>query len=681
MNIIERQRYLNSMTDFSRFNENRVKSEFVWQKLIRPPITSYIPIDCIKYIESLVGSVRLMNKPQEKYRLIESALNQYKFKKLNSGTNRRAFYCEYDPYVVLKIGSDNVGKSDNIYEYYNAEKAKPFCAKPFDVLPSGIMLLTERAEPMTEEDFKTTYAGEVFDVIFRMLSMGYIMEDIGANFFKNWGIRYGFGPILIDYPYIYEIDWSKIKCSYIDPRTHIKCNGEIDYDYDSGMSELVCTTCGTRYSARSLAKLITSNSFDSIIKKGRKRTMGLLKAGNFKIKVMRGNEVVRRYYDESDVRLDTNIRDNRTNQRNSRPNDYRVEYSNAMKDDIMNFLKDFEYKYGKKTTIAVANRLGIRYEFDKYSDGSKDVKYENIVPADESQLPQHYRERAQRFRETGKNFFNELRSGTNTVENNNGKPVTGLYIKEEESREEREAKDAKERGLDKEIMGFPSISVLDTWKFKQELPKLRHAVISKFNNFTEDKDKETTVEKLQAVLYRYIAPKVYALLKNDNEGLEVKVTATLDNSNKDCYRVNVTHRGSYILECRLYPNRDRKPVLDKDTEREYNAYTQPTIKYRKDTKEIIPVDDSKPSITPAKHEEEKEEDKSVLLTNDITQFLSSLTSKFDYGKYDDNNKMLAELTSHLYSKLMDEKDIHPAAAMKIAKKYVEDRFSSTSDEI
>ena len=121
--------------------------------------------------------------------------------------------------------------------------------------------------------------------------------------------------------------------------------------------------------------------------------------------------------------------------------------------------------------------------------------------------------------------------------------------------------------------------------------------------------------------------------------------------------------------------------MDKDTESEYNPYTQPTIKYRKDTKEIIPVDDSKPSITPAKHEEEKEEDKSVLLTNDITQFLSSLTSKFDYGKYDDNNKMLAELTSHLYSKLMDEKDIHPAAAMKIAKKYVEDRFSSTSDEI
>lgn len=679
MNIIERQRYLNSRTDFQRFNENRIKSEFVWSKLVKPPITSYIPMDCIRYIEGLVGSVRLMNKPQEKYKLIEDVLAQFKFKKLNSGTNRRAFYCEYDPYVVLKIGSDTVGKSDNIYEFYNAELAKPFCAKPFDVLPSGIMLLTERAEPMNEDDFKNRYAGEVFDVIFRLLSMGYIMEDVGANFFKNWGIRYEFGPILIDYPYMYEIDWSKLKCSYTDPRTNERCHGYIDYDYDSGMSELVCTTCGTRYSAKSLAKLITSNSFDTIVKKGRKRTMGLLKATNLKVKLMRGNEVVHKYYDEADVRLDVDNRrttQSYNQQKNSRPNDYRVEYSNAMKDDIMNFLKEFEYKYGKKNTIAVANRLGIRYEFDKYQDGSKDVKFTtSIVPANEEYLPQHYRERAKQFKEVGKNFFSELRSGTNTVENNGGKPVTGLYIKEEESREEREAKDAKERGLDKEIMGFPSISVLDTWKFKQELPKLRHAVIAKFNNFTEDRDKETTSEKLQAVLERYIAPKVYGLLKTDNEGLVVKVTPTLDNSNKDCYKVNVTHRGSYILECRLYPKRESI-----DTAKEYNAYTQPVVKYRKDTKEIIPVNDSKPAIAHAKVED-KEEDKSVLLSNDITQFLSSLTSKFDYGKYDDNNKMLAELTSYLYSKLMDEKDIHPASAMKMAKKYVEDRFSSTSDEI
>ena len=35
------------------------------------------------------------------------------------------------------------------------------------------------------------------------------MADIGTNFFMNWGIRPGFGPVLLDYPYVYELDGNK----------------------------------------------------------------------------------------------------------------------------------------------------------------------------------------------------------------------------------------------------------------------------------------------------------------------------------------------------------------------------------------------------------------------------------------------------------------------------------------
>ena len=70
---------------------------------------------------------------------------------------------------------------------------------------------------MTEKDFKITWASEIFDLTLSILNKGYIMEDIGGNFYKNWGVRIGFGPVILDYPYIYEVNWSNLKCTFIDP--------------------------------------------------------------------------------------------------------------------------------------------------------------------------------------------------------------------------------------------------------------------------------------------------------------------------------------------------------------------------------------------------------------------------------------------------------------------------------
>ena len=267
---------------------------FDWNLMVKPPIVSYLQRKTIDDLTSLVTDVRVMNNPAKKYRFMNQILRPDGFKQLASGTNRRAFYCEYDPTIILKIGSDRVGRADNISEYYTQNVIKPFCSKIYDVLPSGIVALCERLEPMSEKEFKTVWSKEIFDLIMNLMYRGYILEDVGGNFYKNWAVRLGFGPALIDFPYVYEIDWGKLKCTYVNPRTGKKCTGELDYDYSKGMSEIVCDACGSRYSAAYLRKDQTE-SYMSSLRKGKKNMKPA-----FRVKLKRGDQVVHQTVQEVD---------------------------------------------------------------------------------------------------------------------------------------------------------------------------------------------------------------------------------------------------------------------------------------------------------------------------------------------------------------------------------------------
>ena len=88
----------------------------------------------------------------------------------------------------------------------------------------------------------------------RIVDGKYVLDDIGVTKFMNYGIRNGFGPVILDYPYAYELDGKKLICnkSIKTPYGMVPCGGEIDYD--SGLNNLVCCKCGRTYSARELAK-------------------------------------------------------------------------------------------------------------------------------------------------------------------------------------------------------------------------------------------------------------------------------------------------------------------------------------------------------------------------------------------------------------------------------------------
>ena len=296
MNINERKQAILAQLELRRFGhvdhskdektERFSQFEFDWNSLSKPPLQAWLPVQAFTQLQQLISDVRIMNNPVLKFKYMNEILFPYRFRPYHSGTNRRTFYHIDDPTILIKIGSDRVGKSDNISEFYLQNLIKPHCAKIYDVTADGIVQLHERAEPMSEHDYKHIYSGQIFDFIMSLMYKGYMLEDVGGNFFKNWAVRLGFGPILIDFPYIYEVDWSKLKCIFVDPKTHIKCTGDLDYDYDKGMSEIICTKCGARYSAKYLAKAVPTSGEDFISRKGKNNMQ------EFKLSVVSGNDVL-----------------------------------------------------------------------------------------------------------------------------------------------------------------------------------------------------------------------------------------------------------------------------------------------------------------------------------------------------------------------------------------------------
>lgn len=315
MNIKERNQRIAQHTDIVSFGGKRLQKKAMdisvyWNNLVRPPIRAYIPDWVVQKLYEYMASPRLINNPTKRFKMTNELLEPWGFKPLASGTNRRAFYCVYDPGIILKIASDAVGQKDNQSEFAIQHMLKPFCPKVFDIAGDGAVALSERGEPMSEHDYKFVWAEEIFDLLFSLLARGYILEDVGSNFYKNFGLRMGFGPMLWDFPYVYKLDWRKLICRKPDPITGQPCGGEIDYAYNKGMSEIVCTRCGSRYSAKYLASAMPSEALTTI-NKGRGFTMGRFDT-NFQVSVKQGGKTVVSYGTETKSQRQGGQRSRRT---------------------------------------------------------------------------------------------------------------------------------------------------------------------------------------------------------------------------------------------------------------------------------------------------------------------------------------------------------------------------------
>ena len=188
--------------------------------------------------------------------------------------------------MVYKVAIDAVGIYDNPAEYYNQKFLKPYCCKVFECSPCGTIASFEKVDNITTVEEFYTVADDYFYLLSRVILGKYVMSDIGIDYFMNIGIRRNFGIVLLDFPYLFELDGSKLTCqAQLDDGTI--CNGEIDYD--AGFNNLICKNCGKVFMARDLSKNPESSRGVLLRTRGAKK---------MKISIMRGDKVVKTFNNE-----------------------------------------------------------------------------------------------------------------------------------------------------------------------------------------------------------------------------------------------------------------------------------------------------------------------------------------------------------------------------------------------
>lgn len=222
---------------------------FNYDALLAPPLKSLIPNpNDIMYLYNVITDIRNRSKSQYKFDEIDKVMTYNGFKKLHAGTNRLVYKHMELPDIIAKIPYRKVALEDNLQEYHNQNFIKPYCAKTFEVHPSGIIAISERVVPITHRDELYNVKELILMMLSALLANGLIFDDLGAESFRNFGYRKNFGPVFIDYPTIYEVDSRKLYCKKQYINSSMPCGGELTYDV--GLNKLICKKCGIEYSGR-----------------------------------------------------------------------------------------------------------------------------------------------------------------------------------------------------------------------------------------------------------------------------------------------------------------------------------------------------------------------------------------------------------------------------------------------
>ena len=179
--------------------------DFQFESLWIPPIYCYLTQQDIDALRNIATSIRLSSKIQEKYRMIDNIMRARGFKRFSAGTNRVVYSFLEDDRFVAKIAVDKVAMQDNKLEYENQFLLKPYVAKMFYTSPCGTVGFAERVLPIKNADEFRQIAGDVFEILIHKVLGKYVVEDIGTHYFMNYGVRIGFAPVLLDYPYVYKL--------------------------------------------------------------------------------------------------------------------------------------------------------------------------------------------------------------------------------------------------------------------------------------------------------------------------------------------------------------------------------------------------------------------------------------------------------------------------------------------
>ena len=235
--------------------------DFDYDNMTCIPIRALFTDADIKELINIATSLKFNADIQKKYDLIDQVMRRRGFIKAHAGTNRVVYNFLEDSSFIAKVAVDKVGMKDSPKEFINQQYFKPFCCKIFEVDSSGIIAFIERVNPISSIEEFLSVSDDIFNMMVSKIIGKYVVDDLGVKSFMNFGIRYNsngttFGPVIIDFPYVYELDGARLTCKQklVNPltgKTEI-CNGEIDYD--DGFGKLKCTKCNHTYTAMDLSK-------------------------------------------------------------------------------------------------------------------------------------------------------------------------------------------------------------------------------------------------------------------------------------------------------------------------------------------------------------------------------------------------------------------------------------------
>lgn len=256
--------------------------QFNWDMMTTVPIGYLISPQEINYIKDLILSPRYSGNNKFKMEKIDEIMHFRGFTRFAGGTNRLVYTHPSAPNAVFKVAIDSVGINDNPAEFRNQKFLKPYCCKVFECSPCGTIASFEKVDRITTFEEFYTIADDYYYIIVNVILGKYVMDDIGIDFFMNFGIRVGFGPVILDFPYLFELDGRKLECNNVLDDGRI-CHGEIDYD--GGFNKLICKKCGRHFKARDLAKPPEEGGVLLRQKGGRR----------MKLEILRGDKVVKTY--------------------------------------------------------------------------------------------------------------------------------------------------------------------------------------------------------------------------------------------------------------------------------------------------------------------------------------------------------------------------------------------------
>ena len=216
--------------------------EELFESIEGPCIYDFFTDDELALIKKIIFD-RKDKAFKKKFQKLDAIVKPKGFKRSGCGTNRVVYEpLDDNATFCIKIALDRAGSKNNPDEIVNQKYLKPFVAKCFDISQDGNVGIFERVVPIENLYQMWSVRDDIYKIMETIVGR-FIIDDFGTKAFKNWGLRKGFGPVLLDYADMYILDPKILYCTHtLNLDTTEQCRGELDYD--AGFNNIICLKCG-----------------------------------------------------------------------------------------------------------------------------------------------------------------------------------------------------------------------------------------------------------------------------------------------------------------------------------------------------------------------------------------------------------------------------------------------------